>query len=99
MKGSCCSILRCTWLMHAARGALVRLMHAGQLLAWCGVLVATECLQTWQVASVLAYTPMPEILDYACTKGAIVTMTKALAQQLISKKGIRVNGVAPGPIW
>ena len=64
--------------------------------AW---VLVTDWLRLWQVASVLAYTPMPEILDYACTKGAIVTMTKALAQDLISKKGIRVNGVAPGPIW
>ncbi len=32
-------------------------------------------------------------------QGAIVTMTKALATDLISKKGIRVNAVAPGPIW
>jgi NAD(P)-dependent dehydrogenase (short-subunit alcohol dehydrogenase family) len=41
----------------------------------------------------------PEALpDYAATKGAINTLTKSLAQQLI-KKGIRVNGVAPGPVW
>ncbi|EIE24937.1 oxidoreductase YhxC [Coccomyxa subellipsoidea C-169] len=51
------------------------------------------------VASIQAYQPTPSILDYACTKGAIVTMTKALAKDLISKKGIRVNAVAPGPIW
>ncbi|BDA49372.1 Uncharacterized oxidoreductase YghA [Coccomyxa sp. Obi] len=51
------------------------------------------------VASIQAYQPMAAILDYACTKGAIVTMTKALATDLISKKGIRVNAVAPGPIW
>lgn len=41
----------------------------------------------------------PESLpDYSATKGAINTLTKSLAQQLI-KKGIRVNGVAPGPVW
>jgi len=51
------------------------------------------------VASIMAYQPIPAILDYACTKGAIVTMTKALAKDLIKKKGIRVNAVAPGPIW
>ena len=39
-----------------------------------------------------------EMLDYASTKGAIHTFTKSLAQNLISK-GIRVNGVAPGPVW
>jgi NAD(P)-dependent dehydrogenase (short-subunit alcohol dehydrogenase family) len=41
----------------------------------------------------------PEALpDYSATKGAITTLTKSLAKQLI-KKGIRVNGVAPGPVW
>jgi NAD(P)-dependent dehydrogenase (short-subunit alcohol dehydrogenase family) len=39
-----------------------------------------------------------ELLDYSSTKGAINTFTKSLAQQLI-KKGIRVNAVAPGPVW
>ncbi|KAK9919174.1 hypothetical protein WJX75_009866 [Coccomyxa subellipsoidea] len=51
------------------------------------------------VASIQAYQPTPSVLDYACTKGAIVTLTKALAKDLISKKGIRVNAIAPGPIW
>jgi NAD(P)-dependent dehydrogenase (short-subunit alcohol dehydrogenase family) len=50
------------------------------------------------VSSIQAYQPKPAILDYACTKGAIVTFTKGLAQQLI-EKGIRVNSVAPGPVW
>ena len=48
--------------------------------------------------SVQAYQPSPELLHYATTKGAIVTFTKGLAQQLI-EKGIRVNAVAPGPVW
>jgi len=49
-------------------------------------------------ASVQAYHPSPGILDYATTKGAIVTFTKGLAQSLI-ERGIRVNCVAPGPVW
>ena len=38
------------------------------------------------------------LLDYAATKGAVTTLTKALSQMLI-EKGIRVNAVAPGPVW
>jgi hypothetical protein len=49
-------------------------------------------------ASIQAYQPSPSILDYAATKGAIVTFTKGLAESLIGK-GIRVNCVAPGPVW
>ncbi len=45
-----------------------------------------------------AYHPSPGILDYATTKGAIVTFTKGLAQHLI-ERGIRANCVAPGPVW
>lgn len=48
--------------------------------------------------SVTAYRGSPELLDYAATKGAIVSFTRSLAMQLVEKK-IRVNGVAPGPIW
>lgn len=50
------------------------------------------------VASIQAYQPTPAIIDYATTKGAIVTFTKALGQHLI-ERGIRVNCVAPGPVW
>jgi NAD(P)-dependent dehydrogenase (short-subunit alcohol dehydrogenase family) len=48
--------------------------------------------------SVTAYQGNPTLLDYSSTKGAIVAFTRSLSQQLISK-GIRVNAVAPGPIW
>lgn len=49
-------------------------------------------------ASITAYKGNKELLDYSGTKGAIVAITKSLAQQLVDK-GIRVNAVAPGPIW
>jgi NAD(P)-dependent dehydrogenase (short-subunit alcohol dehydrogenase family) len=48
--------------------------------------------------SIEAYQPEPGLLDYASTKGAIVTFTKGLAQDLVMR-GIRVNAVAPGPVW
>lgn len=48
--------------------------------------------------SVTAYQGNPQLLDYSSTKGAIVAFTRSLSQSLI-EKGIRVNGVAPGPIW
>jgi len=49
-------------------------------------------------ASVTAYQGSPELLDYSSTKGAIVAFTRSLSQALAEKK-IRVNAVAPGPIW
>lgn len=48
--------------------------------------------------SIQSYQPSPGLLDYASTKGAITAFTKSLAKMLI-EKGIRVNAVAPGPIW
>lgn len=48
--------------------------------------------------SVTAYRGSPGLLDYSATKGAIVAFTRSLSQALIDK-GIRVNAVAPGPIW
>lgn len=48
--------------------------------------------------SVTAYKGSAELLDYSATKGAIVAFTRSLSQSLV-EKGIRVNAVAPGPIW
>ena len=49
-------------------------------------------------ASVTAYQGNPQLIDYSSTKGAIVSFTRSLSKSLASK-GIRVNAVAPGPIW
>jgi NAD(P)-dependent dehydrogenase (short-subunit alcohol dehydrogenase family) len=49
-------------------------------------------------ASEQAYDPSPDLYDYAQTKAATMNYVKSLAKQL-GPKGIRVNGVAPGPIW
>ncbi|WP_426990954.1 SDR family oxidoreductase [Cupriavidus sp. 30B13] len=59
-------------------------------------LVAGTCIIN--TTSVTAYRGSPHLLDYAATKGAIVAFTRSLAGQVV-EKGIRVNGVAPGPIW
>lgn len=48
--------------------------------------------------SVTAYQGRADLLEYSSTKGAIMTFTRALSSNLV-EKGIRVNGVAPGPIW
>ena len=49
-------------------------------------------------ASITAYEGHEELIDYSATKGAIVSFTRSLAKSL-APQGIRVNGVAPGPIW
>lgn len=50
-------------------------------------------------ASVTAYKGNPTLIDYSSTKGAIVSFTRALSMNIVGKTGIRVNAVAPGPIW
>jgi NAD(P)-dependent dehydrogenase (short-subunit alcohol dehydrogenase family) len=49
--------------------------------------------------SVTAYRGSDHLIDYAATKGAIVAFTRSLSAALLKDRGIRVNGVAPGPIW
>ncbi|MCO4851400.1 SDR family oxidoreductase [Bacillus vallismortis] len=49
-------------------------------------------------ASITAYKGNKKLIDYSATKGAIVTFTRSLSQSLV-QQGIRVNAVAPGPIW
>lgn len=58
----------------------------------------TEGSAIINTTSVTAYRGSPYLLDYSSTKGAIVSFTRSLALSLV-KKGIRVNGVAPGPVW
>ncbi|MFC5713726.1 SDR family oxidoreductase [Thalassorhabdus alkalitolerans] len=48
--------------------------------------------------SVVAYRGNPGLIDYSATKGAVTSFTRSMAVSL-AKKGIRVNGVAPGPVW
>lgn len=50
------------------------------------------------VASIQAYQPSPTLLPYSSTKGAILTFTKGLAQEVV-QYGLRANTVAPGPVW
>lgn len=58
----------------------------------------TEGGSVVNVASVTAYEGNPRLVDYSSTKGAIVSFTRALSNSVI-ERGIRVNAVAPGPIW
>jgi NAD(P)-dependent dehydrogenase (short-subunit alcohol dehydrogenase family) len=64
--------------------------HAVEHMKEGGVIINT--------ASVNAYKGNPALIDYSSTKGAIISFTRSLALSLV-KKGIRVNAVAPGPVW
>lgn len=48
--------------------------------------------------SIQAYDPSPQLVAYAATKAAVLSMTKSIAG-IAMKKGVRVNAVAPGPVW
>lgn len=72
-------------MFHLSKAALPHLREGGTII---------------NTASIQAYSPSPELLAYATTKGAIITFTKALAQDPgVLERGVRVNAVAPGPIW
>jgi NAD(P)-dependent dehydrogenase (short-subunit alcohol dehydrogenase family) len=72
-------------MFHLSKAALPHMREGGSII---------------NTASIQAYSPSPELLPYATTKGAIVTFTKALAQDPgVLERGLRVNAVAPGPIW
>lgn len=91
---------------HALRSSRSRLSSSMQRLKQ----MSTQCFGSQRLpylgpgstiintASTNSYDPSAEILDYAATKAAIAIFTKGLAKQ-VAKQGIRVNAVAPGPIW
>ncbi|MGV2622983.1 UNVERIFIED_CONTAM: SDR family oxidoreductase [Halobacillus marinus] len=70
-------------MFHLTKAAIPHLKQGGAII---------------NTASINPYTGNPQLVDYTATKGAVVAFTRSMAQQLVDK-GIRVNGVAPGPIW
>ena len=70
-------------MFHLTRAALEHLPPGGAII---------------NTTSVTAYQGNPSLIDYSATNGAIVSFTRALSNSLV-ERGIRVNGVAPGPIW
>jgi NAD(P)-dependent dehydrogenase (short-subunit alcohol dehydrogenase family) len=72
-------------MFHLSKAAIPRMREGGTIV---------------NTASIQAYSPSPELLPYSATKGAIITFTKGLAQDPgVLERGLRVNAVAPGPIW
>jgi NAD(P)-dependent dehydrogenase (short-subunit alcohol dehydrogenase family) len=76
-------IYNCKFVIYTFRHALKHMKEGSSII---------------NTTSVNAYKGNAKLLDYTSTKGAIVAFTRGLSLQLVSK-GIRVNGVAPGPIW
>ncbi|HEX5650308.1 MAG TPA: SDR family oxidoreductase [Steroidobacteraceae bacterium] len=70
-------------MFHVTRQALGRMQRGARII---------------NTTSVTAYRGSPHLIDYASTKGAIVAFTRSLALSLV-ERGIRVNAVAPGPVW
>ncbi len=70
-------------IVHLTKAALPHLKHGSAIV---------------NTASITAYEGNEQLIDYASTKGAIVSFTRSLAKS-VAAQGIRVNGVAPGPIW
>ena len=70
-------------MFYLCKAALPRMSEGGSII---------------NTASIQAYQPSAELMAYAATKGAIVTFSKALASEAM-KSGVRVNVVAPGPVW
>lgn len=73
-------------------------VHAGFYLSKAVLQQFSEGDSIINVASVNAYVGPKALIDYTATKGAIISFTRALSNQVASK-GIRVNAVAPGPVW
>jgi NAD(P)-dependent dehydrogenase (short-subunit alcohol dehydrogenase family) len=72
-------------MFHLAKAAVPLMREGGSII---------------NTASIQAYAPSPRLLPYATTKGAIIAFTKALAKDPgVLEAGLRVNAVAPGPIW
>ena len=70
-------------MFHLIKAALEHLPEGGAII---------------NTTSVTAYQGNPSLIDYSATNGAIVTLTRTLSQSLV-ERGIRVNAVAPGPVW